>query len=147
MFNDYGYDYYQPLELQEYDESFYTEMMGPLKSKENFDNEIDDILEEIEPNAYNNKRYNLQNYLLKRNEIYNKVSNQCNHYKVLLSRKYKELYEKNNQLFMFYILLFISIIIIIYQKISIQNMSNLIYILKMSLIESKSALSESRQLV
>lgn len=142
MFNDYGYDYYQPLELQEYDESFYTEMMGPLKSKENFDNEIDDILEEIEPNDYNNKKYNLQHYLLKRNEIYNKVSNQCNHYKLLLKHKYKELYEKNNQLFMFYILLFISIIIIIYQKISIQNMSNLIYILKMSLIESKQTMEK-----
>jgi hypothetical protein len=61
---------------------------------------------------------------------------------MLLKQKYRELYEKNNQLFMFYILLFISIIIIIYQKISIQNMSNIIYILKMSLMESKQSIEK-----
>ena len=55
MFNDYGYDYFQSDDTLSYDETFYTEMAKPTLVKENFDNEIDEILEEIEPNDFNQK--------------------------------------------------------------------------------------------
>ena len=79
----------------------------------------------------------MQNYINNRNELFNKLNNKCKYYHYILKQKSKEIFEKNNQLFMFYILLFISILIIIYQKITIQNMSNLIYILKMALKDSQ----------
>jgi hypothetical protein len=144
MFNEYGYDYFNGSDLIDYDESFYTEMMKPMKTKENFENEIDEILEEIEPQQYNKSNY-MQQYINKKNVILNNLNNQCKYYKHALRQKYNEVLEKNNQLFMFYIIIFISILIIVYQKISMQtmtskleNMKNLIYVLKMALTDKKS---------
>ena len=139
MFVEYCYDYFQLPPPIEFDDSFYKEMVYPIKKKEVFNNELEDILEEIDDdlnksssqtNNYNKQYYN--QILNKKNSMYNNLSNQCIYYKQLLNHKYQEIYKKNNEIFIFYILLFIAIIVIIYQRMSIENMSNLLYILKIS---------------
>jgi hypothetical protein len=135
MFVEYGYDYFQPPPPIEFDESFYKEMVYPIKRKEAFNNDLENILEEIDEDLNNNSSNQLNYYnklLNQKNSMYNNISNQCLYYKQLINHKYRELYKKNNQIFIFYILLFIAIIVIIYQRMSIENMSNLLYMLRMS---------------
>lgn len=126
MLNEFGYDYFQYADSLNYDDEFYTEMMKPVNRKENFNNEINDILDEINCNEMNNSNNNdsMQRYMYKQRSTMNQLNNNCEYYKFLLRKKYKEVIEKNNQIFIFYILLFISIIIIIYQKISLMNIAS-----------------------
>jgi hypothetical protein len=137
MFGGYGYDYFTiPSDLN-YDESFYTETIKPLKQKENFDNEINNILlddDELDPTKrnYMNKFY-LNKILSDKQSLLENISNKCEYYKKLSYHKYKEAADLKNQMFVFYILLFISIIIIIYQKMSLNNMKNILYILEIGL--------------
>lgn len=137
MFDGYGYDYFTIPEALNYDESFYTETIKPLKKKENFDNEINNILfddDELEnpKRNYMNKLYLNKIFNDKQNLLEN-ISNKCEYYKKLAYHKYRETVELKNQIFVFYILLFISIIIIIYQKMSLNNMKNILYILEVAL--------------
>lgn len=139
MFVEYGYDYFQPPPPIEFDETFYKEMVYPIKRKEAFNNDLENILDEIDDDLnntqnqsnYYNKMY-FNKMLNQKNTLCNNLSSQCSYYKQLLNHKYQELYKKNNQIFIFYILLFIAILVIIYQRMSIENMSNLLYMLRMS---------------
>lgn len=139
MFVEYGYDYFQPPPPIEFDETFYKEMVYPIKRKEAFNNDLENILDEIDDDLnntqnqsnYYNKMY-FNKMLNQKNTLCNNLSSQCSYYKQLLNHKYQELYKKNNQIFIFYILLFIAILVIIYQRMSIENMSNLLYMLRIS---------------
>jgi hypothetical protein len=140
MFVEYGYDYFQPPPPVEFDETFYKEMVYPIKRKEAFNNDLENILDEIDDDL-NNTQQSQSNYynkmyfnkmLNEKNTLCNNLSSQCSYYKQLIHHKYQELYKKNNQIFIFYILLFIAILVIIYQRMSIENMSNLLYMLRMS---------------
>lgn len=138
MFDGYGYDYFTIPNDLNYNESFYTETIKPLKQKENFDNEINNILLDDEDDLENPKknymnRLYLNKILSDKQSLFDNISNKCQYYKKLSYHKYKEAADLKNQMFVFYILLFISIIIIIYQKMSINNMKNILYILEIAL--------------
>jgi len=136
MIGGYGYDYYTIPDEFTYDESFYKETIKPLKKKENFENEINNILfddeEDDSRKSYMNKLY-LNKILNDKQNILEDLSNKCQYYKKLAYNKYRETIDLKNQIFIFYILLFISIVIIIYQKMNITNMKNILYILEIAL--------------
>jgi len=140
--NDYGYDYYTSNDSIGFDESYYTEMTKPLFKKESFDNMIDSIIDfnihdvqlnakksETEKNNMNSENDDLKNRLLNTS---NHFTQTCGKYKHLLKQKYHETMQLNNQLTMFYLLLFISILLIIYQKMSINNLKQLVYIMRIN---------------
>ena len=106
------------------------------KKKENFENEINNILfddeEDDSRKSYMNKLY-LNKILNDKQNILEDLSNKCQYYKKLAYNKYRETIDLKNQIFIFYILLFISIVIIIYQKMNITNMKNILYILEIAL--------------
>jgi hypothetical protein len=127
----YGYDSFT-FEDDSFDESFYLESVRPLTSVENFDNAIDDLIqnkeftENSESNMFLKKKYietlNSTKYL----------STTCDKYKKIINFKYDENYYLKNQLYIFYILLFVSILVIASQKISCNNLRQVIYILKLN---------------
>ena len=126
----YGYDSFN-FEDESFDESFYLESMKPLNNVENFDNLIDDLVknrpvESTESNLFLKDKYigtlNTNKYL----------SSSCDKYKKIINHKYDENFYLKNQLYIFYVLLFISILVIISQKISCNNLKQIIYILKLN---------------
>jgi len=60
------------------------------------------------------------------------LSATCDKYKKIINFKYDENYYLKNQLYIFYILLFVSILVIASQKISCNNLRQIIYILKLN---------------
>ena len=127
----YGYDSFK-FEDDSFDESFYLESVKPLTNIENFDNVVDDLMqnkeftESTESNMFLKKKYietlNSTKYL----------SSTCDKYKKIINFKYDENYYLKNQLYIFYILLFVSILVIASQKISCNNLKQIIYILKLN---------------
>lgn len=129
--NAYGYDYYTPNENLYFDETSYLETIKPLDKIENFENEVNNLVEE------DNSLYKAM--LNKKNKVCNMIYD--NFQKCHNAFKYKqfELQQANSQIFLLYIFLIFSIIFIFYQRMDINNLNQLIYILKMktSLVEKK----------
>ena len=110
-----------------FDENYYMEMSKPPMKTESFDNVIDNLMsmEDSEKQKILQQRYGdsirMNNYL--------NASN--NHLKKIITKKNNEMLTMNNQLYLLYILLFISVILVISQKISYANLQQLYEILRM----------------
>lgn len=124
--NSFGYDYFIPNESLYFDESLYNEHIKPLDKIENFSNDIDIILD---------------NDLNKEKDYLQRLCDQKDKYCSFLNKKYKEclshIQQKNNELnyynnhiLFLYILLIFAIIFIFYQRININSLNQLIYIIK-----------------
>jgi len=127
----YGYDSFT-FGDNSFDESFYLESIKPLTNIENFDNLVDDL---VQNNTYSEGTES--NMFLKRKYIDSLnstkyLSSSCDKYKKIIKYKYDENIYLNNQLYIFYVLLFVSILVIMSQKISCNNLKQIIYILKLN---------------
>lgn len=124
--NSYGYDYYIPNDSLEFDDSYYLETVKPYNKIENFDNDIEYLLS-------NEDEKNISVYkslLEKKNDLCNVIYNRYNKCKQLVQKQFEENKMLNNQIYMFYIFLFIAIMVIIFQRININNLQQIIYLLK-----------------
>lgn len=127
----YGYDSFN-FEDNSFDESFYLESIKPLTNVENFDNLVDDLIQNNTCTDSTESNIFLKNKYIDTLNSTKYLSATCDKYKKIISLKYDENYYLKNQLFIFYILIFISIMVIISQKISCNNLKQLIYILKIN---------------
>ena len=133
----YGYDSFS-FDDNTFDESYYLETLKPIAKVENFDNVIDGIMNNVnEANAKSNNENNIDINNIKGKYINNLnttkyLSSTCNKYKKIIKDKFDENYYLKNQINIFYFLLFISILVIISQKISCNNLHQIIYILKLN---------------
>lgn len=127
----YGYDSFQ-FEDNSFDESFYLESIKPLTNVENFDNVIDDLVQGRSNTENTESNMFLKNKYIETLNSTKYLSASCDKLKKIISHKYDENYYLKNQLYIFYILLFISILVIISQKISCNNLKQIIYILKLN---------------
>lgn len=127
----YGYDAFN-FEDDFFDESFYLESMKPLTNVENFDNVINDLVHDNTQTTNTESNIFLKNKYIDSLNEGRYLSLSCNKYKKIIDHKYEENYYLKNQLHIFYILLFISILVIISQKINCNNLKQLIYILKLN---------------
>jgi hypothetical protein len=123
----FGYDYYL---TPEYDESYYIETIKPMQNKEKFNNLVDNIINNDEEDITV-----LQNKCNQKESMCNTLVHHCNKYKQIIYGKSMELKNVNMQLFLFYILLFVAVFIILYQRVNVANMKQLIYILEMQLVK------------
>lgn len=131
----YGYDTFQ-FTNDTFDELFYLESIKPLTKIENFDNIIDNVIQNNKniEGSIDNTESNLflkNKYIDSLNENKN-LSMACDKYKKIINYKYDENHYLKNQLYIFYILIFISILVIVSQKISSNNLKQIIYILKLN---------------
>jgi hypothetical protein len=122
--NAYGYDYYIPNDNLYFDESSYIETIKPLDKIENFENDIDSLLND------NKDESMLQKLCEKKNAFCNLLQQKYKECMSSLQRKNYELNYYHNHVFLLYILLIFSIIFIFYQRMSINSLNQLIYILK-----------------
>ena len=130
--NSYGYDYYISNDNSYTDETPYLDTLKPLNQIENFENDVESLLND--PNLQNNEAL-INNEALKKN--LDKKTNICNiiydnfqKCKSALQIKNYEFQQMSNQIFLLYILLIFAVMFIFYQKININNLYQMIYILK-----------------
>lgn len=127
----YGYDSFK-FEDDSFDESFYLESVRPLTNIENFDNVVDDLIQNRELTESTESNMFLKNKYIETLNSTKYLSATCDKYKKIINFKYDENYYLKNQLYIFYILLFVSILVIASQKISCNNLKQIIYILKLN---------------
>ncbi len=118
----YGYDYYTPNDALYFDEQSYIDTIKPLDKIENFENDLDKLLEE--DSSIINKICEQKNQFCEKLKL---KYEQCVN---LLQQKNNELMTNNNHITLLYILLIFAIIFIFYQRISINSLNQLIYIMK-----------------
>ena len=125
--NSYGYDYYVPNDALYFDDTTYLESLKPLNKIENFDNDIEELLNDDSDNKSNNM---LNTIIEKKNKMCNMIYENLQKCQQTLKYKSYELNQIQSQIFLVYILLVFSIIFIFYQRMNINNLNQLIYILK-----------------
>jgi uncharacterized protein YdcH (DUF465 family) len=128
--NSYGYDYYVPNDAMYFDETSYIESLKPLNKVENFENEVNDLINDVNQSGANQQTTTLTNLLEKKNKLCNMIYDNLQKCHKAFKYKSYELQQTQSQLFLLYILLIFSIIFIFYQRININNLNQLIYILK-----------------
>ena len=126
----YGYDSvsFDDNQFGSFDENYYLEMSKPPKV-ENFDNIINDLIT-TEDNCTIND--NLKNKYVEGININRYLYSSNQHLKHMIQKKNEEILSMNNQLYLLYVLLFISIILIIMQKVSFGNLQQLFEIIKLN---------------
>ena len=126
----YGYDSvsFDDNQFGNFDENYYLEMSMPPKV-ENFDNIINDLIT-TEDNCTIND--NLKNKYVEGININRYLYSSNQHLKHIIKKKNEEMLSMNNQLYLLYVLLFISIILIIMQKVSFGNLQQLFEIIKLN---------------
>lgn len=127
----YGYDSFK-FEDDSFDESFYLESVKPLNNVENFDNLVNGLIQDNSCTDSTESNIFLKNKYIDTLNATKYLSATCDKYKKIISYKYDENYYLKNQLFIFYILIFISILVVVSQKISCNNLKQIIYILKLN---------------
>ncbi len=127
----YGYDSFR-FEDDSFDESFYLESIKPLTNVENFDNMIDALVQDKSYTENTESNIFLKNKYIETLNSTKYLSSSCDKYKKIIKYKYDENYYLKNQLYIFYVLLFISILVIMSQKITCNNLKQIIYILKLN---------------
>ena len=126
----YGYDSvsFDNTQFGSFDENYYLEMSKPPKA-ENFDNVINDLITTEDNCQINNT---LKNQYLEGIGINRYLYSSNQHLKNIIKKKDDEILYMNNQLYLLYVLLFISIILIIMQKVSFCNLQQLFEIVKLN---------------
>lgn len=123
----YGYDYYTPFDM-DLDEQFYLERVKPLK-RDNFENEINELVDNFENNNEINNEINKQQQNLPI-EIKNSTicaPNKLYQYKQYMNQKHKEINYYVNHIYILYFVLLITFIYSFFQNMTIKNLT---YILK-----------------
>ncbi len=120
----YGYDEFS-IEDNSFDESFYIETTKPLLMKEGFSNDVDCLIKEDETNEQLRLKFtkscNMNNHLIYSN----------NKLKKMVQNGYDEFMDLQNHTYIIYILLFIAIVILVYQRVSISELIHCVRILKL----------------
>lgn len=124
--NPYGYDYYVPNDTLYFDNTTYIDTLKPLNKVENFENDVNDLLNDP---AFQNTDV-VKKQLDKKTQICNIIYENFQKCKSALNIKNYEYKQLSNQIFLLYILLIFSILFIFYQRMSINNLYQMIYILK-----------------
>jgi hypothetical protein len=129
--NAYGYDYYTPNDSLYFDESSYIETIKPLDKIENFENDIDRLLNDDKDESL------LQKLCEKKNAFCNLLQQKYKECVSNIQQKNNELLNLNSHMFLMYFLLVFSIIFIFYQRININNLNQMICFMQWNLKNSK----------
>lgn len=126
----YGYDSisFDNNQFGGFDENYYLEMSKPPKV-ESFDNVINELIT-TEDNCTINE--NLKQQYLEGIHINRYLYSSNQQLKHIIKKKDDEMMYMNNQLYLLYFLLFISIMLIIMQKVSYANLQQLFEIVKLN---------------
>jgi hypothetical protein len=125
--NPYGYDYFVPNDALYFDETSYLETIKPLNKVENFQNEIDLMVNDEEENE--NGSF-LQKALEKKDILCNQLYDNFKRCTNMIKYKNHQMQQMHQQLFIFYVLFIFAILFIFYQRININSLNTLIYLLK-----------------
>jgi len=120
----YGYDEYS-LDDNSYDESYYIETTKPLLLKEGFDNNVETLLEQDESNEQLKYKF-VQ--CAKTNKY---IAYENNKLKKIVRNGYNEFMELQNHTYIIYLLLFIAILTLVYQRVTIGELIQCVRILKL----------------
>ena len=123
IMNSYGYDFYINNDETYYDNTPYIDTLKPLDKIESFENDIDELLGIDDKNVVQ-KIANVKNQLC---DTFQKKYKQCVY---AMQKKNYELNYCQNHIFLLYVMLLFAIIFIFYQRIAINGLNQLIYILK-----------------
>lgn len=125
----YGYDSISfDDNYSSFDENYYLEMSKPPKV-ENFDNVVNELIQTEDNCTINN---NLKQKYIEEKNINRYLYSSNQQLKYMVNKKDEEIQYITNQLYLLYVLLFISIILIIMQKVSFGNLQQLFEILKLN---------------
>lgn len=111
-----------------FDENYYMEMSRQPVKKESFDNVISDLMSISD----NEKQRMIQRQCIESVRMNEYLNAQNQNLKRVVSKKNNDINTMNNQLYLLYILLFISIILVISQKISYANLQQLYEIIRLN---------------
>lgn len=120
----YGYDQFSVDDIT-YDD-YYSDNALNTNSKESFSNNVNQLL--YNEDYEDNMKYKLFNSI----NTNKKLNNVCGRYKEILHYKSKELQDLQSHTYMLYILIIIAVLVIVNQKMSINSLYQLIYILKLN---------------
>lgn len=127
--NSYGYDYFTPNDSLYFDETAYYDAIKPVKKAENFSNDIDTLLNDDE--EIPSQKYTTLEYLYKKkSDICNIIYDNFKKCQLRLKQKNYENYQLTNQILLLYVLIIFAVLFVFYQRMSINNLNQLIYILK-----------------
>ena len=110
-----------------FDENYYMEMSKPPMKTESFDNVIDNLMSMED----SEKQEMIKNQYIESIKMNNYLNAKNNNLRNIIAKKNNDISIMNNQLYLLYILLFISVILVISQKISYANLQQLYEILRM----------------
>ena len=116
MYTAYGYDTFVLDDT--FDESFYTETANSLGHREQINNKVESLISGGEDSLISC--------------ACDELKKTCDKYQYILKNKFDEIALLKNKEFIFYILLFIAICIILSQRMTNNNLQQLIYILKLN---------------
>lgn len=111
-----------------FDENYYMEMSRQPMKTESFDNVINDLMT-IDDGAKQKLIQRQYSESIRMNEYLNAKNQSMQR---VIAKKNNEIQTMNNQLYLLYILLFISIILVISQKISYANLQQLYEIIRLN---------------
>lgn len=111
-----------------FDENYYMEMSRQPMKTESFDNVINDLMT-TDDGA---KQQMIQRQYLESVRMNEYLNARNQHMQRVIAKKNNEIQTMNNQLYLLYILLFISIILVISQKISYANLQQLYEIIRLN---------------
>lgn len=111
-----------------FDENYYMEMSRQPMKTESFDNVINDLMT-IDDSAKQKLIQRQYSESIRMNEYLNAKNQSMQR---VIAKKNNEIQTMNNQLYLLYILLFISIILVISQKISYANLQQLYEIIRLN---------------
>ncbi len=133
--NSYGYDYYVPNDNLYYDETSYLESIKPLDKIENFENDINDLVNDTTSNNM------IDDIIDKKNKLCQNIYSNLKKCQYTLRQKSYELQQSSSHIFILYVLLIFAIVFVFYQKMKISNLINYIYILKYNRFDKQPPIS------
>lgn len=133
--NSFGYDYYSYNDTSYFDEVDYTEQYKSLDKIENFNNNLDTFLNNDNDDDNDNENStNILQTLCDQKDKYCKIlKHKYENCAKIIQNKNIELSNYSAQTFLLYILLIFAIIFIFYQRLNINNLNQLVYILRWNL--------------
>lgn len=129
--NSYGYDFYINNNDSYYDNSSYIETLKPLDKIESFENDIDELM------GLDDKK-TFQKITDVKNQLYDSFQKKYKQCVFAIQKKNYEINHYQNHVFLLYVMLLFAIIFIFYQRLAINGLNQLIYILKWNINGSDS---------
>lgn len=120
----YGYDQFTP-EENSYDDYFYVETTKPLYLKESFDNHAEFLVDQDDTAEDLKKKFS------RCASVNHQLKHRCDRLQKIVKDSYDEFLELQTHTYILYMLIFIAVIIIVNQKINIDNLRHCLDILKL----------------